>query len=114
MLGKVGILGERRMGIYQGMSEHKPEAPAIACRAYAFDGVPGLTHSRLHFGLVVVSPHLPLALFLDGHKHGTAGIGRFHHEVDGYVSHDHNLLFGYLRCIVGALEHDMSLGSAGG
>ncbi len=46
-------LGERQMGIYQGLSEYKPDAQASA---------PILAYTRLRFGLVLVRSFLPLAL----------------------------------------------------
>ncbi len=46
-------LGERQMGIYQGLSEYKPDAQASASI---------LAYTRLRFGLVLVRNYLPLAL----------------------------------------------------
>ncbi len=46
-------LGERQMGIYQGLSEYKPDAQASASN---------LAYTRLRFGLVLVRNYLPLAL----------------------------------------------------
>ncbi len=46
-------LGERQVGIYQGLSEYKPDAQASASI---------LAYTRLRFGLVLVSNYLPLAL----------------------------------------------------
>ncbi len=43
------------MGIYQGLSEYKPEAQASASI---------LAYTRLPFGLVLVRNYLPLALAL--------------------------------------------------
>ena len=41
------------MGIYQGLSEYKPDAQASAS---------SLAYTRLRFGLVLVRNYLPLAL----------------------------------------------------
>ncbi len=46
-------LGERQMGIYQGLSGYKPDAQASASI---------LAYTRLRFGLVLVRNYLPLAL----------------------------------------------------
>ncbi len=46
-------LGERQMGIYQGLSECKPDAQGSASI---------LAYTRLRFGLVLVRNYLPLAL----------------------------------------------------
>ncbi len=51
----VKMLGERQMGIYQGLSEYKPETQASASI---------LAYTRLRFGLVLVSNYLPLALLI--------------------------------------------------
>ncbi len=50
------VLGERQMGIYQGLSEYKPDAQASASI---------LAYTRLRFGLVLVRNYLPLALLCD-------------------------------------------------
>ncbi len=48
------LLGKRQMGIYQGLSEYKPDVQASA----SF-----LAYTRLRFGLVLVRNYLPLALW---------------------------------------------------
>ena len=45
-------LGERQVGIHQGLSEYKPDAQASASI---------LAYTRLRFGLVLVRNYLPLA-----------------------------------------------------
>ncbi len=53
-------LEERQMGIYQGLSEYKPDAQASASI---------LAYTRLRFGLVLVRNYLPFALmrYLQSH-----------------------------------------------